>query len=183
MTTITQDEFVTSLVAEAWREGSLGSKEALVNLNTQAIALGIKAPLPVSVVSLLRTTKKRDKSETAYKPALTFIYAFYLMREYGYEVGDARRIASNIGTELDNMFSSDVATTKVAIANAEEALYEARQDNRLPKKVGSILNAVDDLKSLLKSQALSDDDAQALASAIEDVRILITAPSAVEALV
>jgi len=183
MSTITHDQFVASLITEASREGALGSKDALTKLNSEAIAAGFRAPLPVSVVSTLRKTKKRDGSEAAYKPALTFIYAFYLMREYGYEVGDARRIASNQGTELDTLFSTDVAATKVAIANAEEAAYEARQDDRLPKKVGTIINAVDSLKVLLKSQHLSDDDAQALASALEDARILITAPSAVEALV
>lgn len=181
--TTSQDQFVASLLQEAAREGALGSKESLTNLNSVAIASGFRAPLPVSVVSALRVTKNRSGEEKAYKPALTFVYAFYLMREYGYEVGDARRIASNVGTELDSMFSSDVAATKVAIALAEEAIYNGRKDNRLPKKVGTILNATDDLKKLLVSQNLSDDDAQALASAIEDLRILITAPSAVEALV
>jgi hypothetical protein len=183
MSTITHDQFVDSLITESFREGALGSKDALTKLNSEAIAAGFRAPLPVSVISLLRTTKKRDKTEQAYGPARTFVYAFYLMREYGYDAGDARRIASNLGTELDTMFSTDVAATKVAITEAEDALYEARQDNRLPKKVGTIINAVDDLKTLLKSQHLSDDDAQALASALEDARILITAPSAVEALV
>ena len=183
MSTITHDQFVASLITEAFREGALGSKDALTKLNSEAIAAGFRAPLPVSVVSQLRKTKKRDGSEQAYTPALTFIYAFYLMREYGYEAGAARRIAGNIGTELDSMFSADVAATKVAITEAEDALYEARKDDRLPKKVGTIINAVDALKVLLKSSTLSDDDAQALASALEDARILITAPSAVEALV
>lgn len=183
MTINTQEQFVASLITEAAREGALGSKESLVNLNATAIAAGFRAPLPVSVVSTLRTTKKRDGSSQAYKPALDFIYAFYLMREYGYEVGDARRIASNLSTELDNMFSADVAATKAAITLAEEAGYAARTSNAVPKKVGSIINGIESLAKMLKNQSLSEDDAQALASALEDARILITAPSAVEALV
>lgn len=181
--TTTQDQFVASLISEAFREGALGSKETLVRLNTEAINNGFRAPLPVSVVSTLRMTKKRDGSSQAYKPALDFIYAFYLMREYGYEVGDARRIASSLSTEMDSLFTSDVAATKVAITLAEEAAYNSRRTNQVPKKVGSIINGIEQLTKLLKTDALSDDDAQALASALEDARLLITAPSAVEALV
>ena len=184
MTTITtQDQFVAELITEAAREGALGSKDSLTELNSKAIAAGFRAPLPVSVVSTLRKTKKRDGSEEAYKPALTFIYAFYLMREYGYSVGDARRIANNQGTELDSMFSSDVAATKVAIALAEESAYNTRHDNAVPKQVGALINGIERLAKLAKTRPLTDDEAQALASALEDAQVLITAPSAVEALV
>jgi uncharacterized protein YoxC len=173
--------FIDQVIAAASDRGSKGTERVLLRLTSIAAAEGHKCPKPADIVAALPRT---SKNEPEVEP-LVFAYALYLMVEYGYEVGDARRHANNFRTELDGlMVEGNVLLTKTNITTADIERKTSLKDTAIERKIETLTNSVKSFRKMVADgRSLSDEDELAIANIVSDLQTLITTTSRVEALV
>jgi len=173
--------FIDLVIEKASERGTKGTERVLLSLTALAGEEGHKCPNPSDIVALLPRT---SKDEPEVEP-LVFAYALYLMVEYGYEVGEARRHANNFRTELDSlMVEGSVLVTKTNISKADMERKTSLKDTAIERKIEALTNSVKSFRKMVADgRTLSDEDELAIANLVSDLQTLVTHTSRVEALV
>ena len=171
---MTQATLVSKVVAAANDRGARGEERTLVRLRDEAIAEQQEAPVPASVISSLATVVRKDGSELNETSPVQFVYAFYLVRKYGYEPRDARRIAKRFGRELDGMFLSDDTATRIGIASAEADFALAKKDTLIADSIEALRSRSVLLAKRAKDGSLTPADEASIASIVETLRDITT---------
>lgn len=173
--------FIDLVIEKASERGTKGTERVLLSLTELAGQEGHKCPRPADIVALLPRT---SKDEPEVEP-LVFAYALYLMVEYGYEVGEARRHANNFRTELDSlMVEGNVLVTKTNITKADTERKTSLKDTAIERKIEALSNSVKSFRKMVADgRTLSDEDELAIANLVSDLQTLVTHTSRVEALV
>lgn len=177
--------FIDLVISAASERGTKGTERVLTRLCSLAATEGHKAPKPADIIGSLPAVTRKGQDSTPEVEPLVFVYALYLMVEYGYEVKDARRIANRFRTELDGyMVEGSVLQTKTNITNAELAFDSDREDTSIERKIATLTSSVKSFRKMIADgKALSSDDELAIANLVSDLQTLITHTSRVEALV
>lgn len=173
--------FIDLVIEKASERGTKGTERVLLSLTELAGQEGHKCPKPADIVALLPRT---SKDEPEVEP-LVFAYALYLMVEYGYEVGEARRYANNFRTELDSlMVEGSVLATKTNITKADIERKTSLKDTAIERKIEALTNSVKSFRKMVADgRTLSEEDELAIANLVSDLQTLVTHTSRVEALV
>ena len=179
--------FIDTVISAASERGAKGTTRVLERLTQEAAIGGHKAPKPSDIIGRLPVVTRKGKDDTPEVEPLVFVYALYLMVEYGYEAMDARRIANRFRTELDGyMVEGNLALTKSNITDAELAYNAKAKENRedITKRIEAITTSVKSFRKLIaEGKTLEEDDELAIANLVSDLQTLITHTSRVEALV
>lgn len=173
--------FIDQVIAAASDRGAKGTERVLLRLTSIAAAEGHKCPAPADIVSVL---PKNSKDLPEVEP-MVFAYALYLMVEFGYEVGDARRIANNFRQELDAlMVEGNVLATKTNITQAELERNASLKDSALERKIDTLTASVKSFRKIVADgRSLTSEQEVEVANLVADLQSLITHTSRVEALV
>lgn len=177
--------FIDQVITAASERGARGTTRVLERLTLEAATGGHKAPKPADIIGMLPVVTRKGQDDTPEVEPLVFVYALYLMVEYGYSAVDARRIANRFRTELDGyMVEGSVLQTKTNITNAELAFDSDREDTSIERKIATLTSSVKSFRKMVADgKALSSDDELAIANLVSDLQTLITHTSRVEALV
>lgn len=173
--------FIDQVISAASDRGAKGTERVLLRLTSVAAAEGHTCPKPSDLIPRL---PKNSKDQPEVEP-MVFAYALYLMVEYGYEVGDARRIANNFRTELDSlMVDGSVLATKTAITQAELERNASLKDTALERKIDTLTASVKSFRKIVADgRSLTPEQELEVANLVSDLQTLITHTSRVEALV
>ena len=179
--------FIDQVITAASERGAKGTDRVLDRLTLEAATGGHKAPKPADIIGLLPVVTRKGQDDTPEVEPLVFVYALYLMVEYGYSAKDARRIANRFRTELDGyMVEGNVVLTKTNITNAETEYDKQAKLNRedVSRKIAAITTSVKAFRKMIADgKRLEGEDELAIANLVSDLQTLITHTSRVEALV
>lgn len=177
--------FIDLVIQKASERGAKGTERVLLDLTSAAAEGGYKAPKPAEVIARLPHTTRKDQDSTPEVEPMVFVYALYLMVEFGYSVKDARRIANRFRTELDGyIVEGNVLLTRTNISKAEVAYTERQAADPVGKKLESLTRSITSFrKTLADGGSLSEEQELSLANLVSDLQTLITHSSRVEALV
>lgn len=164
--------FIDQVISAASDRGAKGTERVLLRLTSIAAAEGHKAPKPSDLIARL---PKNSKDQPEVEPTV-FAYALYLMVEYGYEVGDARRIANNFRQELDTlMVEGNVLATKTAITTAELERNASLKDTAVERKIEALTTSVKTFRKIIADgRSLTPEQEVEVANLVSDLQTLIT---------